>query len=398
MPDNQSKRLFLILSGILIFSSLFLRLFYAYKTPGASADIGAYKIQAQAVKEGKNIYEETTRYPYPPVWMYVPFISTLLSEKLDLPFEFVVKFLPVLFDLFVLTAVWLLFSWSYTCSSLLWGALLLFNPASFLIVVGGGQFDSIPIFLVLLAWVLLERFSFKYKEAFSALLLGIAIVIKVFPIFLVPLFVWKLKGSKAQKLIYLFLSVAPFLTVSVQPVISSFGRYMEAVFLRQVPMDASLSYLLGGGGLPKSVQGGLLGPYRFLSKPMLVALAVLIPATFERKNFYVLTTIIWLATYSVSYGLAVNHLYWVIPFLFISSKWGFVIYSISSTAALISFYLKLFPGALYPLFIFQEKFSFLTTSPARWWANFFLLLTCVGLLIYLLFKRVEMRVSPEKEL
>lgn len=162
------NKLILLLAGALL-----IRLVVAYTDPGASYDIDSYRIQAQAVLNGQNIYEMTYRYPYPPVWMYMPAASWRLADWFPIPFYFWVKLPAIVADLLI---GWLLASWpnSVGIKNPNWrAALYLFNPIAILISAGHGQFDSIVILFVLLA----VRFLLDRHLARSALSLSVSIAL-----------------------------------------------------------------------------------------------------------------------------------------------------------------------------------------------------------------------------
>lgn len=131
-------------------------------------------------------------YPFPayeyhsffPAFLYIDAFALWL-QKTGLPFMFTIKLICSIFDTGVIYLVYLL---SKKNKKTAWFYAL--NPVSLFVICVHGQFESIPIFFLLLGIYILK----KKKIALSGLVLGLAVVFKTWPLlFTLPLIkrVWK---------------------------------------------------------------------------------------------------------------------------------------------------------------------------------------------------------------
>ncbi len=177
---------------------------------GNNIDYGSWKIVGSIVDNGKNVYEETTRYNYGPIWAlmlgFFKKISLLFFNDL-LICRLLIIFSLSLADIFI--AVWL---YKYIgILSLFW---FLFNPISIYISGFHNQFDNISIAIALYSLELIE----KYRSRLSGyLLLGLSLIVKhIFLFFPIWLFI-SAKNAKQRllsliPLLLFFISFLPFLT------------------------------------------------------------------------------------------------------------------------------------------------------------------------------------------
>jgi hypothetical protein len=173
--------------GVLLGISLLLHAWLIASSPGAFFDIVSYRIQAATVFDHQNVYAVTERYPYPPVWIWIVAGLRGLATLIQVPFDALVRAPATLGDLGIGVV---LYGYARDRIGAGWraltpSALYLLNPAVLLISAAHGQFDSLVILFVLLAFYL--RGPYHNRRWFSAALaLGIAIALKGFPILLLP--------------------------------------------------------------------------------------------------------------------------------------------------------------------------------------------------------------------
>jgi len=329
---------------LLLCTALAVRLWLAFTNPGASYDIESYRIQAEALLSGQNIYTATFRYPYPPLWMYAPAAALSLSKWTNLPFHFWVKLPAVVADLGI---GWLLFRWPQPRSAISGRAratLYLFNPVSLLISAAHGQFDAAVIFFTLLA----ARFLIGHKNwsnvIGSALSLGVAIALKGFPVLLLPVFVLTL-SSRYHALLYVVLVGSVFGLVVLPYLAVSGRRILTIILVYNSTPDHSYAYLLNNltsssrqwldvaRSTSRWLQGGATA---------ITTLLVLI----HRWPLEWRITLVLLAVYAVSPGLASQQMVWVLPFLILTRHRSIWIYTTVSSLALIWFYGQYFPTVI----------------------------------------------------
>jgi hypothetical protein len=328
---------------LLLTAALAVRILIALASPGARYDIDSYHIQADAVLAGQNIYTTTYRYPYPPLWMYVPAAASRLAEWSSIDFSFLVRLPAIIADLVI---GYLLFKWPSADANIstMRAAVYLFNPVSLLISAAHGQFDSIVISCVLLAaWFLLDR-----KEIRSAISLGVAIALKGFPILLLPVFLITL-FSWDRVVRYAGLAVSVIGLIALPYLYESGQRILNIIFAYNSTADHGYAYVvnqlpLGIAFNHEQLLTGVRGVARWLQSGV-VALTVFIGHIrkwpLERR-----IAIVLLGIYAVSPGLASQQMVWVLPFLILIGGRSFWVYTTISTLALVLFYGQYFPNVI----------------------------------------------------
>jgi hypothetical protein len=161
---------------------------------GHNFDVESWALFSQLVRDGKNVYAETYRNPYGPLWAYlcagVSYLQFHLfgSESL-VGFHRLLAFFLSLVDV----AIGSLLARRY---SLLVGALFLLNPVSLLISGFHTQFDNLAVLLALVACLLLESRS---RYALSMATLGVSLVVKHVVIFLPLWFLFRPGASRRER-------------------------------------------------------------------------------------------------------------------------------------------------------------------------------------------------------
>ena len=147
-PAISKKTLFIILA-LVILNGTAIRLVLASTVYG-EWDIQSYEIVANIVLEGGNVYAETIRYNYSPVWFTT--LSVLKRIQLQfpiLPFHFIVKFFLCGIDLLLL--VFLLLIARYEKISMIKTSIFFYlNPISFLTTGFQGQFEGFAVLMVVI--------------------------------------------------------------------------------------------------------------------------------------------------------------------------------------------------------------------------------------------------------
>lgn len=126
-----------------------IRLLLAYSTYG-NYDMDTWQIVARIVSEGGNIYVETNRYPYAPIWAgLLGMLSKVQNGFNFLPLHFLVKSFLTLGD-FISVLVLLLIAKNERLSLPATASLFYLNPVSFLLTGVHGQFDNLAVLPILL--------------------------------------------------------------------------------------------------------------------------------------------------------------------------------------------------------------------------------------------------------
>jgi hypothetical protein len=192
-----------------LLAALLVRLIPALILPrGAAYEVSMFDQAGQGLLEGQNIYFMPIAHPYLPFQLYWMAAARLLVDGVGISFTFWLKLPNILADAAIAVliyqavrqnrdgAVALRSSWLYAL-----------NPIVILVTAYQGQFDAIPLFLMLSAWYVVE-FHAGHKQglAFSAVLLGFGILSKTWPAVFLPIVLLRLPSWKS-KLSYLALSV-----------------------------------------------------------------------------------------------------------------------------------------------------------------------------------------------
>ena len=166
---------------------------------GHNFDIESWALFADLVREGKNVYAETYRNPYGPLWAHlcaaISFIQTegLGSTSIE-GFHRLVAFFLALVD--VAIAVLLFRRYSFIA-----GLLFVVNPVSLLVTGFHSQFGNLAVLFALAGCLLLD--SPAKKPLFAGLglgLLGVSLVTKHLLVFLPLWFFLKPGASRLERL------------------------------------------------------------------------------------------------------------------------------------------------------------------------------------------------------
>lgn len=160
--------------GILVFLlvalfSLLAKLLLAMR--GYNYDFESYKIVAALVEEGKNVYAETFRYNYGPIWFYVLWVLKMISGSL---FRYSLPLFLGIVDICTAGILWRL---RYRAAALIF----LLSPLGMHISGFHNQFDNFAILTALFSvWFLMkhEKNLTGGQAWITAILLGISLTIK----------------------------------------------------------------------------------------------------------------------------------------------------------------------------------------------------------------------------
>jgi len=235
----KTKILILMIVGICA------RLFLAYFFYG-NYDQESYQIVVDIVKSGGNVYSETQRYNYSPIWSL---ILTSLSY-IPFPFHFAVRSFLTVIDIIIALMIITITEKPYL------GALFMVNPVSILITGFHGQFENLAVLPLLFA----VYASQKKKGSWLIFLLGlISILIKHITIFgVVALYFYTFK-DKRKAIIALMVTTIIFL-ISFLPYLPE-GReniINQVFFYSSSTQPYSLFYLIPFWSTPTFAIGMVL--------------------------------------------------------------------------------------------------------------------------------------------
>lgn len=310
---------------LLVSISLFFRLIPAFfLAPGSNFDIESYRLVGQHVVAGEDVYsaEDTLkRYPYLPFQMYWSALSHLISERIPLSFESVVRLAPILADLLICL---LIYYWSANQNRqepALWAGLLYaLNPLSIYVSAYHGQFDAIPVVMIILAFIYAE----KNRAGISGLWLGLGVLTKSWPV-LALLLGGIYFRTKWQKLIFLIMfGIVPLAGVLIYAF--SYHANILTVIKRATTYDSGIgvwgyTYLLRLLGLASVSFQQFYNEYYGISKYVTLLIIFMVWLLIARKQglFAGMLTIL-LAFLAFTHAFSIQYLIWLLPFAILDQQ------------------------------------------------------------------------------
>lgn len=178
---------------------------------GAAYEMALFQQTADAWRSGQNIYTSNLAHPYFPFIIYWYVTADWLSEHVGLFFIFWLKSISIVADTLITGYVYLAVSRSYSRQEAGMAAwIYALNPVTVLVCSVQGQFDAIPVLLLMLLSYLfsLEATRFASKPG-SALLLGAAVLSKTWPIIMWPMAILRMERWRPRILYTLLVFVVP---------------------------------------------------------------------------------------------------------------------------------------------------------------------------------------------
>lgn len=202
---------------------------------GHNYDFDSYIIVLNILEKGGNVYAETTRYNYGPIWFWILRIAYGISNHDQATFRTVLVIFLSCVDL----GIFFILLEKYGKLS---GYLFFLNPISIIITGYHNQFDNLAILMTLFATILIdEDFDqpLKIRKYAGLVILGISLVTKhlffFYPIWLSI----KQKGTINKIIISLIpysiflLSFTPYLNSGLEGIVNNvfiYKSYSNAVF------------------------------------------------------------------------------------------------------------------------------------------------------------------------
>ncbi|MDD5569944.1 MAG: hypothetical protein PHD97_02190 [Bacteroidales bacterium] len=235
---NKSKFLIIVFLGVI------LRLLAM--TQGKNFDFDSFKIVGEIVNNGGNVYAETYRYNYAPVFSILLgsfyYISSFFENQIYAYRILIVCFLTC-FDI----ALALLLYKKYKKMSI--AALFLLNPVSIIITGFHNQFDNVAVFIGYLGCLLIndKNESFTKKDIVPVLLLSLSLITKHL-LFIFPLWIlFNQNLPKRKKIIYAVIPVMLFLLSFVPYLHNGYEGIIKNVFLYQSKNNFPLIHIFFKG-------------------------------------------------------------------------------------------------------------------------------------------------------
>ena len=309
-------------------------------------DLQSYQQVGELTLNKINIYPDIANlhHPYLPFFLYLEAFA-LYFKKISVSPIIILKLINIIFDLGNLYLVYQL-----SKKNLKTAFLYALNPVTILITTLHGQFDTLPIFFLLLSLYLIK----VKKEVFSILSFSSAVMIKTWPL----LFIISLYKKLTNKKSILFVLVFPFISVSVYSIL------FRSSLISIAKTIAGYQGLWGIWGV-----WGLLGKWRLRWQKLstLIFLVCFFVYSYFNKNRNIVKEILNLLLFFFIFtpNFSIQYFAWIIPFLIIIKPRGYLLLMLFITLTLISYYsfwifysnLEITPSYLVTT---QEVFKFLT--------------------------------------
>jgi hypothetical protein len=332
--------------------ALVLRLGAALATDRVVADVLRYqKVADHLLDVSWNPYETKRLYPYPPPWAAVEAAAGWAARRSALPFALAVKLPVVAADLLIVAALAAMAAAGRASRLAPW--LYAVHPVSVLVGSVHGQFDAIPLLLVLVAVECLAR---ERRDA-SALALALAIATKSFPVLLVPFLAAGRGAGLRPALRYTVLALAPGALLLLPFAIADAPALARELFGYSGIADFGWTALARGvdwirhGLLPRSEArswpaAAAASKLVFLAAWAALFLAVRLGRVRLSADRLALAVVLAFLTL---YGLlSAQYLLWALPLGLARPGRAAAFYTAATTAGLVGFYLFLAPGVLLP--------------------------------------------------
>ena len=290
---------------------------------GAEYDIESFRIAGSLILQGKDVYASPLaidRHPYLPLQLYWMAAAVWIADNLNLSYVAVYRLLPIFADLGVALLLFQILRVKDQPAAFhgaLWYAL---SPIPVFISAYHGQFDALPIFLIILALYYLGRSSWL-----SGTWMGLAILAKSWPVLALPSLIQGVRKLRDKGSLILFAFLIPLIGVIAYSIL--FKAEVWNVLTR------ALAYNRGVGVYGYTYFFRLLWVLDLVNKQVfefvinygrLLTLAILglvwiVRGRKEAPAAGILTVLI--TFFAVTHAFAIQYLGWLIPFGILNSEY-----------------------------------------------------------------------------
>lgn len=156
--------------GLTIMLGLYMRLSLAWYSPG-NYDLTSYDIVSNLVLSKQNVYAQTVRYNYSPIWFYLLALFKIIANVFRLPFPFIVRSFLTLVDLAIALVLTKIARLKKINPFIVVIAFFL-NPISILLTGHHGQFENLSMLLIIIGIYVYLKYNKKVVSAWIFILSG----------------------------------------------------------------------------------------------------------------------------------------------------------------------------------------------------------------------------------
>ncbi len=323
------------------------------------ADLPGYRRMAEKFLAGENVYEQRIFFPYTPLTLPLPAASLLLAKQTGLPFHLAIKLWPIAADAALTLLVFgsaRRLGWDQR-AALAAGLAYAANPVAILTSALHGNHTVLAVLASFGAYVLLERADGSSRDKAAALLLGLGIAARSFPVLLVPVFAILLRApggpaTLARRLRFVAIAGLPTVLASIPALATNADAYLRELFGYSGFTDQGWLAIRRAWGVVTGTalaHGNTAHPIATSKLFFFAAYGAFLALLWRRRQRVDLATgclLGWLIFLVVYGGISSQYLVWVLPFgLLVSLRWSLA-YSLASALAMAAFYRTWFPGVL----------------------------------------------------
>lgn len=319
------------------------------------ADLTTYHRMADIVLRGHNIYFQHVLFPYTPLSMFLPAICDLLAQAFGLPFSLVVKAPAILADVAITGLLYVIARRisGRTGPAVALSLLYALNPVAILISAFHGNMTVVAVAFGLAAYALALAAREERQLWLGALLLGMAIGFRSYPVLWLPFFLIRLPLTWRQRVIFTALAALPSLATLLPFAVASWRDLLREAFTYSGFPDYGWVAIIRDAHLllPKPAPNPELKARLQFSKKLFlaayllfVAMAAVRPRWFSLAGALTVSTLLFFAVYG---GVSSQYLGWVLPFGLLSTLPFALAYTPVAATTLVSFYLVYYPSILW---------------------------------------------------
>jgi hypothetical protein len=280
--------------------------------------MNVFRQVAEKTLEGQGVYLTAVPHPHLPLQLYWFATAYRLAEHIGPSFVFWLKFPSILAEVAMIILIYSAIRRTRGVGNAILGIwVYAVNPVTTLVAAYQGQFDAIPLFLMMAAWYVFKfQLSERWALPLSSFLLGLGILSKSWPVILLPIVLLRLPNWRSR-LGYMTVAVAvPIIGTLFYELL--FPGSLASILRRSIHAGAAPGWWGYSAILNLMVEftGRGSGIYAFFTEygkiAALFCSVLVILLTRHRSAIYsLLVTILGLFATIPSYG--VQYLSWVIP-------------------------------------------------------------------------------------
>lgn len=313
-------------------------------TRGHNYDFDSYLIVIQIMDAGGNVYAETSRYNYGPIWFNILHFLYIISAKNTLIFRYILAFFLSAVDLGIFFILFKKFSFKPA-------AYFFLSPVSIIITGFHNQFDNLAVLTALIA---VDLMGDKFKERLNKhqiaglFLLGISLTTKHL-FFIFPLWLAAKHRSFSQKIIILLVPTCVFILSFLPYWNEGKEGIIHNVFLYNSYNNEFFYNLIISDFLKQSISSKV------------VWLLILIAGAYIYKQESLVKTLLYYTGVLVGVSPSISNQYLAIPipYLSVENNLFSALYTVVATINLFIDYDGLHFPALATLGVFDRNFYYL---------------------------------------